>query len=319
MTTNSPGLDAEANEPTDFYELLQVSPKADPEIIEATYRRLALRYHPDHNPLPDATERMKALNAAYATLKDPQRRADYDRRLCDPGYIGDFSEDDYEPPLRSALRWRPNLPGMGRTGWLGWLAVLLLVGMIGFLWLSQNGSSQAAETLPVSPGLVSPTSLPEGVLFADDFESVGSANWTLETPWHLTSRFSSSSSHSLWMGDEGRGRYNPNLSAAATLARPLDLTKTARPILRFRLAGQSDHDQNPTGEDRLFVEVAEPGRDFQTVFTANGLYPTWQEISLDLSRWKGRQLLVRFRFSSGSLNSGAGFSGFFVDDLKVTK
>jgi len=33
----------------DLYRVLQVDPSADPEVIEAAYKRLALKYHPDHN------------------------------------------------------------------------------------------------------------------------------------------------------------------------------------------------------------------------------------------------------------------------------
>ena len=37
-------------ESEDLYEILQVHPSAHPEVIQAAYRRLALLYHPDHNP-----------------------------------------------------------------------------------------------------------------------------------------------------------------------------------------------------------------------------------------------------------------------------
>jgi DnaJ domain len=63
----------------DSYKVLQVDPRAEQEIIEAAFRRLARKYHPDLNPAPDAAARMRDLNAAYDTLKDPSRRAEYDR------------------------------------------------------------------------------------------------------------------------------------------------------------------------------------------------------------------------------------------------
>ncbi len=65
---------------SDYYKTLQVDPAADPEVIEAAYRRLARKFHPDTNPAPDATERMAALNEAYAVLGDTQQRAAYDVR-----------------------------------------------------------------------------------------------------------------------------------------------------------------------------------------------------------------------------------------------
>ena len=59
----------------DFYEVLQVSPRAEPEVIRAAYRTLARKYHPDHGG--DA-RRMIDLNDAWDVLGDPIRRAAYD-------------------------------------------------------------------------------------------------------------------------------------------------------------------------------------------------------------------------------------------------
>lgn len=62
----------------DYYEMLQVHFLAEPEIIKAAYKRLALKYTPDVNKSPDATARMVRINAAYAILSDPDRRKQYD-------------------------------------------------------------------------------------------------------------------------------------------------------------------------------------------------------------------------------------------------
>ena len=62
----------------DFYEVLQVSPGAEPEVIEAAYKRLATKYHPDRNLSPDAHTRMWQINQAYEILRDPTRRSEYD-------------------------------------------------------------------------------------------------------------------------------------------------------------------------------------------------------------------------------------------------
>jgi curved DNA-binding protein CbpA len=59
----------------DLYEVLQVNPSAEPEVIRAAYRVLARKYHPDHGG--DA-RRMITLNDAWDVLGDPVRRADYD-------------------------------------------------------------------------------------------------------------------------------------------------------------------------------------------------------------------------------------------------
>lgn len=66
-----------------YYKLLQIDPSAEPEVIAAAYRRLALKYHPDTNgSSAEAKSRMQALNEAYAVLSDPVRRAAYDRQLA---------------------------------------------------------------------------------------------------------------------------------------------------------------------------------------------------------------------------------------------
>lgn len=63
--------------PPDYYAILQVHPQAEQEVIDAAYRRLAAKYHPDVNKAPDAGEKMKQLNAAYEVLSDPVKRAAY--------------------------------------------------------------------------------------------------------------------------------------------------------------------------------------------------------------------------------------------------
>jgi molecular chaperone DnaJ len=64
----------------DFYELLDVPRDADAKVIKSSYRKLALRFHPDRNPGDAAAEeRFKEINEAYAVLSDPERRARYDR------------------------------------------------------------------------------------------------------------------------------------------------------------------------------------------------------------------------------------------------
>jgi hypothetical protein len=67
-----------------LYEILQVDPRAEPEVLEAAFRRLARKYHPDVSSTNGSVERMKELNAAYQVLRDPAKRADYDRALLDP-------------------------------------------------------------------------------------------------------------------------------------------------------------------------------------------------------------------------------------------
>jgi hypothetical protein len=76
------------------YQILMIDPAADDEIIDAVYKRLALRNHPDRDPSPDALARMQAINEAKRVLSDPDLRAAYDRALgIDRPTIG-FRADD---------------------------------------------------------------------------------------------------------------------------------------------------------------------------------------------------------------------------------
>lgn len=61
----------------DYYEILQVSPSAEPEVIEGAYKKLAQKYHPDVNKSPTATEKMKKINVAHDVLGDPVQRKRY--------------------------------------------------------------------------------------------------------------------------------------------------------------------------------------------------------------------------------------------------
>ena len=64
----------------DYYELLECERTADDTVLKASYRRLAMQFHPDRNPGDaNAEARFKAISEAYDCLKDPQKRAAYDR------------------------------------------------------------------------------------------------------------------------------------------------------------------------------------------------------------------------------------------------
>lgn len=62
----------------DYYKILGIDRSASAQDIKAAYHKLALKYHPDRNPHKIAEEHFKAINEAYETLKDPQKRDLYD-------------------------------------------------------------------------------------------------------------------------------------------------------------------------------------------------------------------------------------------------
>jgi hypothetical protein len=81
----------------DLYAILGVDRGAEAEVIDAAYRALARKYHPDVNHGAGAEERIRALNDAYRTLHDPTLRARYDATL---------SLRDRPPPvIRPSSRW----------------------------------------------------------------------------------------------------------------------------------------------------------------------------------------------------------------------
>ena len=99
----------------DYYTVLQVNPRAEPEVIQAAYRRLAVKYHPDVDPSPGAMERMKLLNAAYEVVSDPVKRREHDmsRLWGQQQTIGDTST-------------------MQRSWWFWVLAVVVLLLLLRF-------------------------------------------------------------------------------------------------------------------------------------------------------------------------------------------
>ncbi|MBN3312257.1 DJB12 protein, partial [Atractosteus spatula] len=63
----------------DYYEILGVSRDATDEDLKKAYRKLALKFHPDKNHCPGATEAFKAIGNAYAVLSNADKRKQYDQ------------------------------------------------------------------------------------------------------------------------------------------------------------------------------------------------------------------------------------------------
>jgi curved DNA-binding protein CbpA len=75
----SPPRSRPVPEPIDPYKVLQVDREAEDEVIQAAYRRLARKYHPDLAATGEAAARMAGINAAWELIGDPEARRAHDR------------------------------------------------------------------------------------------------------------------------------------------------------------------------------------------------------------------------------------------------
>jgi hypothetical protein len=90
----------------DFYVVLQVHPDADFEVIEAAYRQLMKKHHPDkagNDPSRIAAHeaRAKAINEAFRVLRDPEQRRRYDLARIYTGTVRPHPSEPASPPPRS--------------------------------------------------------------------------------------------------------------------------------------------------------------------------------------------------------------------------
>ena len=93
----------------DYYEVLGVDRNATQDEIKKTYRKLALKYHPDRNAGDkDAEEKFKEATEAYKVLKNPEQRQRYDRYghagMRDTGHGFGFQGFSFEDALSAFMR-----------------------------------------------------------------------------------------------------------------------------------------------------------------------------------------------------------------------
>ena len=134
----------------DHYATLGLSPTSEDVVIRAAYRALIRRYHPDGNASAAAAARARAINAAYAVLSDPAKRAEYDELRA--------AEAWPNAPLR-----RPFLPAP--SGLFAAASVTVLIALVFLvIWLplpmvnpparvahGPARTAQAAKEIPVLP------------------------------------------------------------------------------------------------------------------------------------------------------------------------
>jgi molecular chaperone DnaJ len=115
-----------AQQKRDYYEVLGVSRAATPDQIKQAYRQLAMKWHPDRNPAPEATDRFKDIAEAYAVLSDATKRQAYDtaghagvsERWSTADLFRDFHFGDFFGSRFGDLGsiFGDFLPGFGRRG-----------------------------------------------------------------------------------------------------------------------------------------------------------------------------------------------------------
>ncbi len=90
---------------TDLYKVLQVDPRAEPEVIRAAYRALALKYHPDVSP--GSQDHMAALNQAWGVLRDADARAAYDQARAEALRKPEVRQPEVSYEMRAPLPATP--------------------------------------------------------------------------------------------------------------------------------------------------------------------------------------------------------------------
>lgn len=98
-----------------LYDVLNIAPEAEPVVVEAAYKALIKKYHPDQAVETPVSRDAAAINEAFAVLKDPARRADYDHRLWTKQQALRLAE------LKAGSLPRPRAAALG-----GWLVAGLL-------------------------------------------------------------------------------------------------------------------------------------------------------------------------------------------------
>lgn len=145
-----------------YYEALEVSPKASPEVLRAAYKSLIQRYHPDRHPGDqEAAARSRLVVEAYQVLSDTDKRAAYDHQL-----------QRQQASREAASRPRTVPPAPARrpsrdNHWLLWPVTAVVVLALWFFWSAfderpsagARGSHPASNSAPGAAADPAPTGL----------------------------------------------------------------------------------------------------------------------------------------------------------------
>jgi curved DNA-binding protein CbpA len=127
-----------------YYEILEVSPNASPEVIKAAYKSLMQRHHPDKNPShPQAGQHSQVILQAYQVLSDSTKRDAYDKQVKESKDRNVNSSSKASVILASNSR---NSKNSATYGWLGTLLVLIFLVALAFSFVyTSSGKRQYAN------------------------------------------------------------------------------------------------------------------------------------------------------------------------------
>ena len=93
--------------PVNYYDLLQIHPRAEMETIHRVYRLFAARFHPDNRQTGDA-ERFRIIREAYDILSNPESRAEYDQQLAEnqPAALPIFQSKEFTDGIDAEAKIR---------------------------------------------------------------------------------------------------------------------------------------------------------------------------------------------------------------------
>ncbi len=131
----------------DYYQILGVARNATGEEIRRAFRRLAFRYHPDHNHEDGAEEKFKEINQAYEVLSNPKKRAVYDVRLSS-SYIR--TQATYKPnmsPRATTVDQNELIRVIMQKDSPWWAKGLAFVGLFADIYLRTKESYRGAKPL----------------------------------------------------------------------------------------------------------------------------------------------------------------------------
>ena len=172
---------------TCLYEMLQVSPRAKPEVIHAAYRVLVRDHHPDVNQAANADAYMRRLNAAHDILTDPGRRAQYDAGRAQASRRASARRAADATRRQSRLAVVPAQPPVARSGGAAVLVYVVTAGvaicaalaLLILLWTLFDASDGPAGGFPTSKN--QPNSVMSGPIIVMPGGTTGGTSWPSST------------------------------------------------------------------------------------------------------------------------------------------